>query len=407
MSKYQLVCKKCGKIVGDFATWFAQDQKCSCGSNHAEVQYPEADFAVMEEVASGAPDSFYNYFDYLPLSSRVNIVSLGEGAIPMERWEHLERYAQRQCGIDCEVYVYRNDLNRGTGTFKDISASLAASVMKEHGVREYCLASTGNAGIAYATYLAKAGVGFTVFTPENVEDDTLLALQSTGQRVMVSRGNYGDAKREAAEYHTEKHVMISAGNIDPLRVESKRTMVFECLRQLGGMPDVYMQAVAGGTGPIAFEKGFRDLAPTHPNLRMPRMILVQQDTCDPMVRAWERARKEGFPQGYEKNYEALADVHTRISILTAANPGMYPIVAPIVRNSGGSFVRVKESGLPLLGKEMMSERGVLLGPASAVCYAGFYEACNEGLIHSGDRVLLNTGEGSARAAWYRQEVEAL
>ncbi|MBR1644970.1 MAG: pyridoxal-phosphate dependent enzyme [Bacteroidales bacterium] len=404
MSKYQLVCKQCGRVIGDFGHWFSQDQKCTCGSTHAEVEYPDVDFATLDKATRDASQDFYRYFDFLPVARRENIVSLGEGAIDMERWAHLEQFARRQ-GVDCEVYIYRNDKNGGTGTFKDISASLAATAMKEHHVPSYCLASTGNAGTAYATYLAQAGVECSVFVPADVEADTLQALEATGQRVVVSSGDYGAAKAEAAAFHEQAHVMISAGNIDPLRVESKRTMVFECLRQLGGLPDVYVQAVAGGTGPIAFDKGFRDLQPTHPSLRMPRMLLVQQDTCDPMVQSWERAEAAGFPEGWERDFVKLPSTRTRVSILTATTPGMYPLVAPIVRRSGGSFVRVREADLAAYGHEMRQQTGVLLGPASAVCYAGFYAALERGLIHSGDRVLLNTGEGAARAAWFRNEVD--
>lgn len=403
--KYRLVCKKCGKVIGDFATWFAHDQKCECGSNHAEVEYLNADYSKLRNAEAKA-SALEQYFDVLPLCDKKNIVSFGEGTIPLERWEHLEQYARQHYGIECQTYVYRNDLNGGTGTFKDISASLAASVMKEHGVKEYCLSSTGNAACAYATYLAKAGVKFTEFAPACIDQDTVDTIKRVGQEIFISEGNYGVAKAEAAQYHQEHNVMISAGNIDPLRIESKRTMVFEFFRQLGGMPDVYMQAVAGGTGPIALEKGFRDIASTYPDAKMPRLVLAQQDECDPMVRAWEKAVANGFPEGYENDFEARKDVKTRIGILTATNPGLYPMVAPMVKKSNGGFVRVKEADLPKYGKEMRQQRNVLMGPAAMVCYAGFYEALKQGLIKNGDKVVLNTGEGCGRARWFEQLVDA-
>lgn len=406
--KYKIICKKCGETVGTFDEWFAHDQKCPhCGSNYAEVVYPEADYSRLPEYFKGEVKSHFQYFDYLPLENRDSIVSSDEGAIPMERWEHMEREAKEKYGIDCKVYMYRNDLNGGTHSFKDVSGSLAASVMKEHGVKEYCLASTGNAGTAYAHYLAKAGIKFTCFSPSWVDEETNNSIRREGQTLVVSKGSYGDAKAEVAKYHEENHVMMSAGNTDPIRVESKRTIVFECMRQLGQLPTVYMQAVAGGTAPIALEKGYRDVRSTFPELRMPRMILVQQDECDPMVTAWEWAREHNFPVGFENKYEAKKDCHTRIGILTAANPGNYPIVAPLVRNSGGDFVRVEEAKLPQYGVQMRRETGVLMGPASMVCYAGFYKALEEGLIKQNDVVLLNAGEGTLRSKWFVDEVEKL
>ena len=405
--KYQLVCKKCGKVIGDLATWFASNQQCSCGSTHAEVEYsPEvyARMASFDWKAAQGPSYQDLYFDFLPLEHRSNIVSLNEGTIPIERWAHLEAFAKSK-GIDCEVYVYRNDLNGGSGTFKDISAALAASAMKEHGVKAYCLASTGNAASAYATYLKAAGVECHVFSPFDMYPATIDFIRATGQPLHLSEGNYGAAKQEAADFPKREDVMISAGNIDPLRIESKRTMVFEYLRQLGFMPDVFMQAVAGGTGPIALEKGVRDLNRAGIKAELPRMVLVQQDECDPMVRAWEKAVANGFPKGYERDYETRQDVRTRISILTAANPGMYPLVAPMVKRSGGTFLRVAEAQLPAFGRQMLQQQGILMGPAAMVCYAGFFKAVEEGAIRHGDRVLLNTGGTCARSTWYKEAVE--
>lgn len=405
--KYQLRCKKCGKVIGDFATWFNQDQQCECGSGYAEVEYTSNEPFRFHEKTT---DSYQNYyFDILPIEDSNNIVSAGEGLIAMEHWQHLEDYAKRK-GIDCKVYVYRNDQNSGSGSFKDISAALAATVLKEKGVKEYCLASTGNAGVAFATYLAKAGIKFTEFAPNCIDPATVEAIKRVGQPVVISKGGYGDAKAEAAAYHKEQHVLISGGNTDPLRIESKRLLAYECLRQIGELPTVYMQAVAGGTSPLALEKGIRDLkrcGMIDADRPLPRMLLVQQDECDPMVTAWEKATAAGFPEGWEKQYEAKKDIKTRIGILTAANPGNYPLVAPMVKSSGGTFIRVKEAELSRYGKEMLANQGILMGPASMVCYAGFFPAVDNGFIKDGDIVLLNTGEGSDRAGWFRKEVKKL
>ena len=406
MNKYHLKCTQCGEVIPDFATWFSQNQQCKCGCKRADVVY-SADYHKITELTKPEhkPENFYHYFDFLPVMDEKNIVSFGEGAIPIEEWDFLEKYAQEKYGVNCKVMVYRNDLNGGSNTFKDIAASLAASLFKENGVKEFCVASTGNTATAYARYLSAAGIDFTVFMPHDACEDTVKAILSYGQNVVVCQGTYGDAKKEANDFHEKNHVLISTGNIDPIRVEAKKTMVFEYLRQLGKMPDVYMQAVAGGTGPIALDKGIRDLQTTFPEIKLPRMLLVQQDTCDPMVQGWESAVKAGFPEGYEKNYPVIPNPQTKISILTAGNPGMYPIVAPIVRKSGGTFLRMKESELAKYGRIVKDERGIYFGPASIVCLAGFYKALEEGQIHGGETVLLNTGEGADRATWYKKMVD--
>lgn len=403
--KYLLVCKECGKPIGDFAAWFAQDQLCECGSNHAEVSY-NTDYRLLDELCKPGlkVENLYHYSQFLPIEEGDETVSMAEGAVPIEEWSFLEQYAKSEYGIDCKVMVCRNDLNGGSGTFKDIAASLAATLFKKHGVKEYCLASTGNAATAYATYLAKAGVKFDIFAPHDMYKETQEAIKATGQNLIVSEGGYGDAKAEASEFHKKNKVMISAGNIDPIRVEAKKTLVFECMRQLGRIPDVYMQAVAGGTSPIAFAKGMREIAHDYPDYRMPRMLLVQQDTCDPMVQAWEWALQNAFLEGWSRVYPSVTP-HTKISILSAGTPGMYPLVGPIVKASGGSFIRVKEQGLEKYGRMVKDERGIYMGPASAVCIAGFFQALKDKKLRNGDLILLNTGEGCERALWFKEAID--
>lgn len=403
--KYQLKCVQCGHVTPSFGEWFEQNQSCPvCGSKHSEVEY-FADYGKLKDSFCVQADSFWHYFDFLPLEKKSNIVSCQEGAIPMESWDFLSRYAAEKYGLNCRVWVYRNDLNGGTHTFKDIAASMAASVFKEYGIRQYCVASTGNTATAYSKYLALAGIQFHVFVPNSIYQDSVEEMRSYGQDVRVSQGDYAQAKKEAAEYAEKNKVLISAGNIDPIRVEAKKTMVFECLRQLGKMPDVYMQAVAGGTGPIAMDKGVRDMAPFYPEAKLPRMLLVQQDTCDPMVQAWENAQKEAFPEGYEKKYPIIENPQTKVSILSTGNPGMFPVIAPIVKKSGGRFLRVLEADLVKLARQVYDEKGICLGPASMVCIAGFFQALEEGCIRDGETVLLNTGEGSGRASAFKKAVE--
>ncbi len=403
--KYTLVCKKCGHEIASFREWFNHDQVCpQCGSNHVEVKY-NTDYHKLTELFKGNPQNFWHYFDFLPLEDTKNIVTCNEGAIPIEEWSFLEKFAKEKYGIDCKAMVYRNDLNGGTNSFKDVAAAMAAGILKENGVKEYCLASTGNTATAFSKYLSLAGVKFTVFVPNCVCEDTVAEIRSHGQNLVISEGDYSQAKKQAADFHKQNHVLISGGNIDPIRVEAKKTMVFEFLRQMGRMPDVYVQAVSGGTGPIAVDKGVREINNAFPDVKLPKMVLIQQDTCDPMVQGWERALKSNFADGYEKDFPVIPNPQTMVSILSTGNPGMYPILAPIVRKSGGTFLRVKESQLVDFAKIAWKERNVLLGPAAAVCLAGFYKALETGEIKNGQTVLINTGEGAARAKQFAEKVK--
>jgi threonine synthase len=93
-----------------------------------------------------------------------------------------------------------------------------------------------------------------------------------------------------------------------------------------------------------------------------------------------------------------------VPTLATGEPYNYPLVAKIVKKSKGSFVRMREDKLADYGKLVAFEQKVLLGPASAVCVAGFFESLKKGLIKNGETVLLNTGEGVRRAPDFVNEM---
>lgn len=402
--KYHLQCTQCGHVTPNFWNWFDQGQQCpSCGSKHSEVWYNRR-YQRLARIIKRKPDSFWHYFPFLPLLRRRHIISRNEGAVPLERWSFLESFAREKYGLDIKVHVYRNDLNGGTGTFKDPAASMAASLFNELGIKQYCIASTGNSATAYAKYLSMAKVNCSVFMPEDAIKTSEATISSYGQQVFRVKGDYAKAKEIAAGYAKLHGIPMSTGNIDPIRVEAKKTMVFEWLRQMDQFPDVYIQAVSGGTGPIAIDKGIREISHLYPELKNPRFLLVQSDGCDPMVQAWEQAEANGFPEGFEKEYPVIDNPTTEIPTLATGNPASYPIIAKLVKKSGGTFLRMREEKLVAVGKLTAYEQKVIPGPASAVCLAGFFVALRKNLIKDGETVLINIGEGPNRAPLFLEQM---
>ena len=128
--KFGLRCVLCGGEIGGFARWFGADQRCpDCGSDQAEVIYRSAPKRIQPLFDESFPalTGMWRYFDVLPIEDRRNIVTAGEGLVPIDRWEFLEEYARKRFHIRCRVRAHRQDDNYATGTFKDLSGSLVAS----------------------------------------------------------------------------------------------------------------------------------------------------------------------------------------------------------------------------------------------------------------------------------------
>lgn len=399
-NKYYFICRNCGNKIEGFGQWFDEGQKCPvCGGKWVDVKYTN-DYLKLTDLINnraGHPDSLFHYFDYLPLLDRNNIVTEGEGVIPVDRWRFLEEFALKYYGLDLTVLAYRNDKNPGTGTFKDVAAAIAASVLKENGIKEYCVASTGNIASAFAHYLALAGISLSVFIPDEALKANEAGVGCYGQRVFRVRGDYSLAKKLCAEFSKKHNIHMSGGNIDPARVEAKKTQVFEWLRQLGYIPDVYIQALAGGTGPIAIHKGIEDIRHLKLFDNEPRYLLIQASGCNPMSMAWEQAKLEGFTEGWKNRFPILDHPVTCIPTLANGNPQTYPILADLVQSTGGEFLTFDENLHVSIARLVSFESAVRIGPAAAIAVGGFFEGLKTRAIRNGERVMINIGEGIQRA----------
>ncbi len=406
MSKFHFVCRTCGAKISGFKEWFAAGQKCPhCADNKINTVYSTPKENILELVKPHhKPDSLWHYFDFLPLEHRENVVTEGEGVHAMERWTFLEAYAKRKYNLNLEVFVSRNDKSFATGTFKDKGGSLAASVMKEHGISEYVVVSTGNTASAFAHYMARAGVSCSVFVPDDSLPESEAHIGTYGQKLFRVKGDYAYSKKVAADYAKTHGILITGGNLDPLRLEAKKTQVFEMLRLMGKTPNVYIQALSGGTGPFAVEKGFADFAELGIFGKLPRFLLSQGDRCAPMAHAWADAKASNFADGWEKKYPIYDNPVTLIPTIATGNPGMYPLMGPLVRKSGGEIFPVKEELAVDLARLVGFERVVKLGPASAAGLLGFFEALKRNLIRDGETVFVNIGEGANRAVSFLHEV---
>ncbi|HPW65687.1 MAG TPA: pyridoxal-phosphate dependent enzyme [Salinivirgaceae bacterium] len=406
-NKFHFRCLKCNYIIKDFKEWFSHNQMCpKCKHKFVFTEYKQNinHVKTLIEDKSYKPNDFWRYFDFLPLNNKENIVTSEEGAIPVDEWSFLSDYAKKLYGLDIEVFVYRNDLNNGTGTFKDVAASVAASVLKENGIKEYCIASTGNIANSYAHYFAKAGISLSVFIPQDALVANEAEVSSYGQRIYRVKGDYAMAKNIAAQFNEKYKILISGGNIDPMRVEAKKTMVFEWLRLMKKMPTVYVQALSGGTGPIAIDKAYHDLKDTGVVGELPRFIMVQPDQCAPMTAGYREAKSKGFPQGWLQKYPIIENPVTAVPTLATGNPGTYPIIANLVHKTNGDILEFSEKSIIDVARLIAYETHVSIGPASCIGVGGFFEALYHNKIKSGDVVLINVGEGVRRAPELMKEL---
>ncbi len=399
-SKYFLECKKCNHTVENFSNWFEFNQRCpECKSNQVKVTYKNGYDNLLKLTSTDQnPSSIWHYFDYLPLHEKSSIVSFNEGTVPIQRWNFLEKFAKENFGINCEVHIHRYDLNPATGTFKDLAGSVVSSVLNENGKKNYVVASTGNIANAYAHYLAAVGITVKAFIPHNSSVYMEAGIASYGQKVYRVNGDYDKAKNVAADFAKLNNYLIAAGNFDPMRIEAKKTMVYEWMRQIKTFPTVYIQALSGGTGPLGIQKALTEMEEAGQKGALPRQLMVQSNKCDPMAQAWKKARDRNFPKDWEMDYPILKNPQTLIPTLSTGNPKTYPVLAKFVKQSGGEIISCDEEKTVDIARFVAAEVSVLAGPAATISIAGFMQALKDKYIHNGDIVMINLGEGINRSS---------
>lgn len=403
--KFHFECRTCGEKIKGFKDWFANNQSCQkCGDHKINTIYSVDQNKIKQLISNDAkPESLWHYFDFLPLENKENIITEGEGVAPIERWEFLEDYAKRKYNLKLKIYVNRNDKSFATGTFKDKGGALAASVLKEHGIKEYVVASTGNTATSFAHYLAKAGISCSIFVPYDSLKDSEAHIGTYGQKLFRVKGDYAKAKQVAAAYAKKHGILMTGGNLDPLRLEAKKTQVYEMLRIIGKIPDVYIQALSGGTGPFAVEKAINDLKGTGLVDKLPRFLLSQGNRCAPQAHAWTKAKAADFPEGYEKEYPIYENPETLIPTIATGDPKMYPLMAPLVKKSGGEIFEINEEHAVAMARLVGYERVIKIGPASTAGLLGLFESLKQGFIQDGQSVFINMGESANRAMDFMKE----
>ena len=357
-----------------------------CGENIIEARYNIDDLNPTEwrETFAKRPPGLWRYREMLPIYDAENIVSLQEGGTPLIKSKALAA----NLGLN---HLYIKDERQGpTRSFKDRQATVAVSAMKELGIREVVVASTGNVAIAYAAYCARAGIRLWAFFPNLTPHEKMREAAVYGARVIKTTGNYDQTKELAAKFAASKGLFLDRGLKSFAAMEGMKTMAYEIAEQLGQelengerwrSPDWFLQGVSGGLGPIGVGKGFREMMEFGFVDKMPALGLVQSTGCAPMVRAWENHQRVATP---------IEDSKTLIVTLATGNPGRaYEMLYDYVSEHGGTFLSATDQEAFNAIRTLAALDGMSVEPATGVTFAGLILMVKRGIIKPNDVVVIN------------------
>ncbi len=345
------------------------------------------------ELLLASTRGMWRYWELLPLRDPANILTMGEGGTPLLPAANLGMMLGRS-------HLFVKDERQGpTGSFKDRQAALAISFMKEQGITEAVVASTGNVAISYSAYSALAGIKLWAFLTSSVPGDKMREVALYGTEVVKVTGTYDQTKQVAADFAKRRGLHLDPGIKSLAAKESMKTLAFEVAEQLGGSesgskwrrfhqtrtkfraPDWYIQAVSGGMGPVGVWKGFKELYDMGLVDRLPKLACIQSTGCAPMV--------ESFKKGLAVA-EPVTNPQTVITTVATGSPGIaYTWLRQTIVEHGGVFEAVSDEEAFRAMHVMAKMDGISMEPAAGLAFAGLFKLVSNGTIQPDDVVVVN------------------
>jgi len=319
------------------------------------------------------------FFDLLPLENSASLPPVEMQFTPCIHATNLGDY------LGMPSLYLKDETVLPTGTTKDRMAAVVLPFLQECGIREFCTSSTGNSSTALA-YLIASYPDFRVyvFSGEDFKD-RVHSADSEGVVHFVLRGaTFVEAFACAAEFASRHNLTSERGFFNPSRREGLKVAFLEAAEQVPQPIDWYVQAVSSAMGVYGTFKGARELLALGSIPCLPRLLCVQQDTCAPMVRAFEEGSEVIRPEHIVERPYGIAD-----AILRGNPEKVYPYVRAIVNESNGTFAAVSESEIRETRSMVEEMEGFSPCFTSSAALAGMIRMLRKGALTRTDTVLVN------------------
>jgi threonine synthase len=316
----------------------------------------------------------WRFREMLPiLDSFGNAVTLQEGNTPLY---HLPRIS-KALGID-QIFAKHQGMNP-TGSFKDTGMTSAMSIARERGFEWVACASTGNTSAAMAAYAARAGLRALVLIPEGkIAWGKLSQAMDYGAVTCQVKTDFDGCLKLLIQVVKEAHIYL-LNSVNPYRLEGQKTPAFEIAEAFDwNVPDHLIVPGGNLANSSALGKGFREMKELGLVARVPRISVVQAEGANPLVRSFKTSN------GAEME---PVEAHTRATAIRIGNPASWRKAARVIQDTGGWCLDATEAEIAIAKAEIGAE-GLGCEPASAVTLAGLKKLKAQGVIQSGETVVL-------------------
>jgi threonine synthase len=318
----------------------------------------------------------WRYAPLYPVTGRIESPPIG--------WTPLFRVPRLAEKLGLANLFVKDDGRNPSASFKDRASAIALLRAKDLGLDLVTGASTGNAASSTAVLAAAMGIGTRIFIPHTAPRAKVAQLLAFGAEVLAVEGTYDDAfdlclaaTREFSWYNRNT-------GYNPFTREGKKSVSFEICEQLGWtVPDLVVVPVGDGNIISGVWKGFEEFHRIGFIDRLPRLLAVQAQESDAVVRALE-----GDGTIRPVSGQTVADS------ISVCMPRDGEAALQAIQASNGFGIRVSDDEILGAITELARGSGVFAEPAGAAAFAGLKKAVALGKIDTAwTIVFLVTGNG--------------
>ena len=311
------------------------------------------------------------YQQYLPVSNKTPMITLGEGDTPLVKSRNLYKE------IGCAELYFKLEGCNPTGSFKDRGMVMAVAKAVESGSKAIMCASTGNTSASATAYAAYLGLTSIIMVPEGkIALGKLAQAIVYGARIIQIDGNFDQALQVVLKL-TETHPVTLVNSLNPYRIEGQKTAAFEIIDVLGDAPDYQFMPVGNAGNITAYWKGYTEYQKLGKAKQTPKMMGFQAEGAAPIVRK-----------------QIVQHPETIATAIRIGNPASWKKAEAARDESGGVIDMVSDEEILAAYHLMAKKEGVFGEPASAAPLAGLLKLKKQGKDFSGKKIVcIVTGNG--------------
>ncbi|MDB2464699.1 pyridoxal-phosphate dependent enzyme [Amylibacter sp.] len=395
MADYHLGCQGCN-FVSEEDQYYVMCP--TCGSMLEVI----LDNAIKDRVVDYSKPSIFKYHNFMPYSS-------DSDNFEFENYEDTPEFFDEAISdaLGVEIII-KDEMVLPTHTWKDREGFISINRLMINNVNDLMVFSSGNTGtsIARSASMIK-GPRLHLVIPSASKKRLSQVQEYYDPKYVICHyfdGSNDECIIEAKRIANEHGYVVEGGFSNYARREGLKLLGLEHIWNSDFKIDWYVQPVAGGIGVYSFDKACKDSGK-----ETPRLLGVQAEICDPMVRAW-RDNADNLESRHIPESVIPSDF---VRVLRTRDPGhSYGVLKKIIDRCSGGFESVNDQqileGLRLFYsseyfRELYQRKEVLVGLEPATALAGVVKAVRNGMIKKDSKVLLNVSgaakHGDVKPSW--------